>query len=148
LAWNACSGISALKNWLPFVGVAVVITSVAIGTGSLVNYPINDDWAYVQSAFDLAHTGSFTFPSFSTASIVVHILWGALFCAGFGASFSVLHVSTFVLSLLGGAFVYRLSLDCGSSKSFAALVTASILLTPIYFLLRSSGGNADADPGI
>jgi 4-amino-4-deoxy-L-arabinose transferase-like glycosyltransferase len=99
------------------------------------NFPINDDWAYARAAFTLAQTGRLEICAWPSMTQVAHILWGALFCKLFGASFVTLRISTMVLSLCSIVLTYLLLIECRSPRWFALLAAATILANPIFLVL-------------
>ena len=104
----------------------------------LQNAPFIDDWAYAWSVEHLLQTGALEMLDWSVSLSVAHVLWGALFCAPFGISFTALRLSTWVLSLLGLLGVYALLRELGASRRDTLLGVALVGFYPVYFILSFS----------
>ncbi len=102
------------------------------------NFPLNDDWGYGRSVFDLLNTGRFHLIDFGSMSLFAQVLWGALFCKLFGASFTVLRISTLVLGLGGLFAAYGLLLEAGASRWTAFFGCLVLALNPFYLSLSYS----------
>src|SRR5262245_2719136 len=88
--------------------------------------PFVDDWAYAWSVEHLLQTGEFRILDWSVSLDAAHVLWGALFCAPFGFSFTALRLSTWVLSLLGLVGFYVLLRELGASRRDTLLGVALV----------------------
>ena len=82
-------------------GLVLLLVSPAHG------YPITDDWAYAHSVQDMVSL-NYSPSEWSMATALSHVAWGAIFVWFFGFSFTVLTVSTLVLSLTGIILFYLL----------------------------------------
>jgi hypothetical protein len=69
---------------------------------------------------------------------VLHILWGALFCAVFGFSFAVLRASTLVLAAVGCTALYALLRELGRRPAVSLLASLTLAASPTFFLLSAS----------
>jgi 4-amino-4-deoxy-L-arabinose transferase-like glycosyltransferase len=99
------------------------------------NFPLNDDWAYARGAFALARSGRLEICAWTSMTQVAHLVWGALFCKLFGASFVTLRASIMVLSQCSIVFLYLLLIECRAPRWFALLAAATTLTNPIFVLL-------------
>ena len=77
----------------------------ALLVNPLYDTPIYDDWGYGKAVRTLLDEGRFHF-TWTATSLLFQVLVGALFCALFGFSFSVLHVVTLLFSVLGILALY------------------------------------------
>ena len=100
--------------------------------------PFVDDWAYAWSVEHLLRTGKLRILDWSVSLDAAHVLWGALFCAPFGFSFTALRLSTWVLSLLGLVGFYVLLRELGASRRDTLLGVALVGFYPVYFILSFS----------
>lgn len=101
----------------------------ALLVNPLYDTPIYDDWGYSKAVKTLLDEGRFHF-TWTATSLLFQVLVGALFCALFGFSFSVLHMVTLLFSVCGILALYGWlrSVGRGPLESLlAALATASTL---------------------
>ena len=97
-----------------------------------------DDWVYAWSVENLLATGRLEVLDFSSNPILVHTVWGALFCLPFGFSFTALRIATWTLGGIALAGVRRLLLDSGANRDAAALGVASVAAFPPFLILSWS----------
>ena len=71
---------SALIAWLPVASIACVPLVLAVLLPPQRAFPIEDDWAYAQVVQSILR-GQFHLSEFLAPSSVVHVYWGALWCA-------------------------------------------------------------------
>ncbi|MCI5082860.1 MAG: hypothetical protein MRY78_14275, partial [Saprospiraceae bacterium] len=103
------------------------------------NFPLNDDWAYAHSVFQLVEHGRFVLDDWPAMTLLTHILWGSLWCTIFGFSFTVLRIAVLFQAWLGAYIFYRILLDqLQWSRSSASLGAAVLLFHPMYYLLSFS----------
>lgn len=124
-------------RWGPPLLLTAIWTLLIVVANPVGDFPINDDWAYGASVRDLIAGRGFHFPSWSAASLVTNVLWGALFCV-FGFSFTALRASTLTLGLVGILGTYGAARELGASKAHAFLLALTLLATPLYFGLSNS----------
>ena len=100
----------------------------------VLNTPFNDDWCYARMTKHFYQSGEISFFNWGEPTLLGNILWGTLFAKIFGWSFTSLHLSTLVLSVLAGIIFY-LILKLFQIKEFIALTGAALLLfNPIFFV--------------
>ncbi|MGH7334839.1 MAG: glycosyltransferase family 39 protein [Candidatus Rokuibacteriota bacterium] len=104
----------------------------------LQNAPFIDDWTYAWSVEHLLRTGELKILDWSVSLNVAHVLWGALFCAPFGFSFTALRLSTWVTSLGGLLGLYTLLRELGASRADTLVGVALVAFYPVYFILSFS----------
>jgi hypothetical protein len=97
------------------------------------NFPLNDDWAYAESVKTLLTTNKIVIPDWSAANFFTQAIWGWLFTAIFGFSFTVLRFSTLTLGLLGVIAAFKLSREIGVPIIIAVLGALILMINPIYF---------------
>src|SRR5262249_21213460 len=119
--WGAMSLIAL--SWLTMMAL----------TNPVGDFPLNDDWAYAASVRQLLQTGRLIIPDWSSPNLISQTLWGAIFGAIFGPSYTSLRFSTLVLGLSALITVYRLIKELGSSSLFAIMVPMTIAANPIFF---------------
>ena len=96
---------------------------------------VGDDWVYARSVEMLVHEGRLHILDLSVVTLVFQIAWGSLFAALFGLSFGVLRLSTFVMTILGGAACYGLCRQLQIAPMPSALATAAYIFNPLNFVL-------------
>ena len=105
------------REQLSDLGLIVLMSSVPlVGLRPLQNAPFIDDWTYAWSVEHLLRTGELKILDWSVSLNVAQVLWGTLFCAPFGFSFTVLRLSTWVASLLALVGLYTLLRELGASR--------------------------------
>lgn len=99
------------------------------------NFPLNDDWSYALSVKHLLDTNELSFLPWTSVSLILQVLWGALACKLAGFSFETLRATTLVASWLGAVGCYRLF--CLWVKEVWAAVLCALLVAanPAYFSL-------------
>lgn len=98
--------------------------------------PVNDDWAYAETAYRLAREGTLRLSDWGTPNLVVQAAWGALFCRLFGEGPAALRLSTLVLAWLGGLAFYALAKRLKLPRP--AELAALLLFSPLYLVLSAS----------
>lgn len=101
-------------------------------------FPISDDWAYYGSVRALVMEGRIWFSDWGGMNLFSHVLWGALFAALFGLDYTVLRISTLVLTLLGHFALFGLLRLGQASRPVALLATLCSLFNPLTFMLAFS----------
>jgi len=79
-----------------------------------------------------------SFDNWGAMTLIAHTIWGALFCKIFGFSFTVLRVSTLVISWIGLLATFHLFREGGFEKKQAFWATLLIALNPLYLVLSFS----------
>lgn len=97
-----------------------------------------DDWAYSLMVEHLLETGKYQLHDWTAANMPFQIYWGALFANVFGYSFSILRISTLVLSLAGCIAFYYLAKTQGYSNDYAAFLTLVLFSSVLVFRLSFS----------
>jgi 4-amino-4-deoxy-L-arabinose transferase-like glycosyltransferase len=99
------------------------------------NFPLNDDWSYGMAVKRLLEEGTFRPTGWTAMTLLSQTLWGAVFCAPFGFSFTALRFSTLSLGLLGIAGMYALLRQLVTDRKIALISALAFGLNPIYFAL-------------
>lgn len=100
--------------------------------------PFIDDWTYAWSVEHLLRSGELKILDWAVSQNVAQVLWGALFCAPYGFSFTALRLSTWVASLLGLLGLYILLRELGASRGAGLVGVALVAFYPVYFILSFS----------
>jgi hypothetical protein len=121
------------------LGLVVLMAAVPLVVlRPLQDVPFVDDWVYAWAVEHLLRTGRLKILDWSVSQNVGQVLWGALFCAPFGFSFTALRFSTWVASLLGLLGLHALLREMGARRVDALLGVAVVAFYPVYFILSLS----------
>jgi hypothetical protein len=129
-----------LRSWVVhskqdlFVIVAIfaILLAVSAAIDPRGNFPLNDDWAYGWSVRHLLETGEFRLSDWAAANLFSQVMWGALFGAVFGFSFTVLRFSTLILAVVGTLALYALQREMRISRRSALVGSLTLALAPIH----------------
>lgn len=127
---------SNLSIGLPLVLGCWSVAAIALWPFQAV--PFVDDWVYAWSVENLLDHGRLEVLDFSSNVIYAPALWGGLFSLPFGFSFTALRLSTWVLSGLAIAGVYRLLREAEASEPAATLGAAALAVFPPFLVLSFS----------
>ena len=127
------------RDQLADLGLIVLITALpVVGLRPLQNVPFIDDWTYAWSVEHLLRTGELKVLDWAVSLNVAQVLWGALFCAPFGFSFTALRLSTWVASVLALVGLCTLLRELGASRRDTLMGVALVYFYPVYFILSFS----------
>ena len=104
----------------------------ALAVNPLYDTPIYDDWGYSKAVKTLLDEGRFHF-TWTATSLLFQVLVGALFCALFGFSFSVLHMVTLLFSVCGILALYGWLRRFGRGPLESLLTALATASTLFYF---------------
>jgi hypothetical protein len=116
----------------PLVLIAVFIAAVLI-VDPRGNFPLDDDWGVGFTTFTLLQTGRVQFTPFASATAYLQFIWGALWAALFGETFTVLRLSTLALSLASTVLTYLLLRRVKVRRELAMFGAAALLFHPLFF---------------
>jgi len=99
------------------------------------DFPLIDDWGYALPIEHWLARGELRFTGWQSMTLATQLLWGALFSAPFGFSFTALRLSTLVAA--GGALLgqYWLARELGSEREGAQWAALTLLANPVFLLL-------------
>ncbi|MBI3733973.1 MAG: glycosyltransferase family 39 protein [Chloroflexi bacterium] len=101
-------------------------------------FPIEDDWDYAKTVWNLLQTGAFHRLEVTQATVFFPAVWGALFARLFGYSFATLRVSTLALAAGTLMFFYALLGELGFDAPRRVLATLALMVTPVFVYLAFS----------
>jgi hypothetical protein len=116
-----------------WVLVLILFSLMAFMVNPFREMPLEDDWAYARTVEHLYETGEYKPHNWLSANMPFQAYWALLFCFIGGFSFSMLRLSTLVLSIFGLLAFYGLSREHGLNRSVSALLTLCIASSPLYF---------------
>lgn len=117
------------------LSLVVVWVLLSAAVNPLGDFPLNDDWSFGRSVFNLVEEGHFQLTGWMSMTFVVQLFWGAPFCLPQGFSFTALRISTLVAGLLGIVATYLLLRDANPRRGTAALGSLVLAANPLYFHL-------------
>jgi 4-amino-4-deoxy-L-arabinose transferase-like glycosyltransferase len=119
--------------------LCAALTALAfLAVNPFVEMPFDDDWSYAWTVKQFLATGHILYHGWSTAAIITHVLWGALFAKIFGFSFTVLRFSTLPLAVASVALSYLLARQAGLSAKSSLFVAMTLALSPVFLPLATS----------
>ncbi len=117
-----------------FVAFLVMILLIA----PLREFPVEDDWDYSKTVWNLLQTGTFQRLEVTQATVLFPTLWGALFSQIFGYSFATLRISTLVLAFGALTFFYLLLGELEFDVPRRVLAALALMVTPAFVYLAFS----------
>jgi hypothetical protein len=127
------------REQLSDLGLIILMSAVPlVALRPLQDAPFIDDWTYAWSVEHLLRTGELKILDWSASLNVAQVLWGALFCAPFGFSFTALRLSTWVSSLLALVGLHTLLRELGASRRDTLTGVALVCFYPVFFILSFS----------
>ncbi|HFB99827.1 MAG TPA: hypothetical protein ENJ53_03375, partial [Phaeodactylibacter sp.] len=113
--------------YLSIIWILCIIIINPIG-----DFPLNDDWSYAHNAKALALENKIVFHDWGAMTLIVHTIWGALFCKLFGFSFTVLRASTLVLGWGTLLVTFLYFKEGGMKKKYAFWGTLLFAINPFF----------------
>lgn len=126
---------SVTKSTPTLVWLAVLWTIGIALVNPIGDFPLNDDFSYGRTVYNLSELGVFLFDDWLGMSLIAQVLWGAGFTSIFGFSFTVLRFSILILAYIGLSACYLLLRDMGGSRHLSLLAVLSIGFSPLFFSL-------------
>ncbi|HEX8619529.1 MAG TPA: glycosyltransferase family 39 protein [Thermoanaerobaculia bacterium] len=116
----------------PFLLIAAFVGAVLL-VDPRGDFPLNDDWGVGFTTFHLLETGRIQFTPFASATAYLQFVWGALWAAIFGPSYTVLRCGVLALSLGSTLLAYSLLRSVNVTRGLALFGAASLLFHPLFF---------------
>ena len=117
-----------------------ILCSLAVLGCELISRPyttisVCDDGPYILMARTLANTGHIVYNGWAAAMIVAQLYLGAAFIKLFGFSFTIVRMSTLLVSLSLAYILQRTFVRSGITERNATIGTLSFVLAPMYLML-------------
>lgn len=116
--------------------MAIILISFAAAvviTDPRGNFPLDDDWDFTLSTWNLVHTGTVQHTPFTSNIAVLQYFWGALWTILFGESSAVLRASTLALSLLATLLIFTTLRRLEIGTSLALVAALAFFFHPLIF---------------
>jgi hypothetical protein len=97
-------------------------------------FPLNDDWVYLQALTKLYHENVLFFSDWISSTLVAQLAWALVFCKIFGYKIIVVRISTFVTTLLLGIALHNLTRRITSNPPLSLLVAAVFIFSPVMYV--------------
>jgi hypothetical protein len=112
--------------------IAGLFALLVVLANPLHNFPIGDDWEYARTVQQLLTTGQFYRSPVLQPTALFPAVWGALFSAVFGFSFTVLRLST--LPLAAGTLLafYLILGELSFPPAWRLLGTLTLMVAPLF----------------
>lgn len=121
----------------PWSDLAIISTLVGVCywlVWPVGEYAVLDDWAFNKSLSFLNERGELRILHWNPMSLIGHVLWGWLFTALFGSSFTVTKLSVVVLHVLELFVLVRWLRWCGVPNRGVWLAALALMFHPLHFL--------------
>jgi hypothetical protein len=128
----------AAKNWFPWFALLVVWALIIMVVNPRGEFMVNDDWAFVKCLETFRSTGTIIDtgwgpPGYRAGpALLVHLLWGDLFCHILGFSLTTLRVAVLTMGILGSFGLLLLLQSAGASPWLALLGTLTVVGNPLF----------------
>ncbi|GAB4243134.1 MAG: glycosyltransferase family 39 protein [Saprospiraceae bacterium] len=98
-------------------------------------FPLNDDFSFAKSVFNLCEEGRFLLDDWLAMTLLTQLFYGVAWCELFGFSFEVLRFSTLVIAGAGMLLFFNLLLWFGATRKLAFFSTLLLAFNPLWFSL-------------
>jgi hypothetical protein len=122
------------KHWLFILILSGYILCI-VAADPRGEFPLNDDWSYIRTAFSLGSGRGLRIDPWSAPSLVGQALYGGLLVKLFSPDFLVLRLSTILLSCGTALLLWAASLRMGLRRDYACVLLLAWLCNPIQFNL-------------
>jgi hypothetical protein len=122
------------KHWpcIAIIGIYVFCILIANPRGE---FPLNDDWSYTRSAFSFGSGRGMKVDEWSAPSLVGQALYGGLLVKIFSPHFTVLRLSTLLLSCCTAILLWGTLMRLRVHREFSCWVLLSWVFNPLQFNL-------------
>jgi hypothetical protein len=121
----------ASSAW-PLAACLLLFALLVVAVNPLHNFPMGDDWEYARTVQRLLTTGQFYRSPVVQATAFFPAVWGALFSAIFGFSFTTLRLSTLPLAAGTLAAFYLILGELGFDPSRRLFGTLVLMVAPLF----------------
>jgi len=118
---------------LVLVWLAALLVAMPYG-----NFPVNDDWAYSKTVWNLVVGHELKLVDWYAMTFVTQLLYGALWCLVFGFSFTLLRISIILVGIFGTLLFYNMLKDLSNDKKLSFWIALVFAFNPLYFSLSCS----------
>jgi hypothetical protein len=136
---SSCVGEHDRAGWSVAYGmVLATFAAMLVVADPRGEVPVDDDWAYAWSVAALVDRGELRISDWSAANLLPQILWGALFSAPFGFSFTAVRASTLVAAATVLVAMLAALRELGCDRTLAIRASLAIAVNPLFFAMACS----------
>lgn len=128
---KAWQGARVEAPWVALLAAAYLLPLLLVSP--IGEFALIDDWNHALSVRHLVEEERLWITEWTATTLVAQVAWGTIFATLFGFSFSVLRLSTLVLSFGGGLALYALCREIEVSKPRALAGAVIFWLNPLTF---------------
>lgn len=125
-------------GWIGPAAITAVFLLLVVLIAPLRQFPVQDDWDYSKTVWNLVQTGVFHRQEGAQATVIFPALWGSLWVRAFGFSFATLRVSTLALAWGALLFFYWLLGELGFDLPRRLLGAGTLMVAPAFVYLSFS----------
>jgi hypothetical protein len=122
------------KNLWCFITLGFYVLCIA-AVNPVGEFPLNDDWSYIRSAFSFGSGHGMRIDEWSAPSLVGQALYGGLLARIFSPDFLVLRISTLLLSCLTAVLLWKAFRRIGFRAELAGILLLAWIFDPLQFNL-------------
>ena len=115
------------------VVILILFAAAVMITDPRGNFPLDDDWDFSLSTWNLVHTGRVQHTPFTSNIAVLQYFWGALWTILFGESSAVLRASTLFLSLASTLLIYAILRRSDVPEWLAGFAALAFFFNPLIY---------------
>ena len=124
-----------VKNHVDFLWLLASWLLAILVVNPIGDFPLNDDWAFGKTVYYLTEEGRLHFTDWQSMTLIAQVIWGAAFTFLFGFSFTVLRISTLIVSFGGIWLMYKWIKRITGRRLPALLAAMTLAFNPLYFSL-------------
>ncbi len=124
-----------LHRNLPCIAILALYVLCIMAANPRGEFPLNDDWSYVRSAFAVGSGHGFKVDEWVAPSLVGQALYGGMLARLFSPSFLVLRLSTLLLSCGTVILLWVIFLRIGFRRDLACMMLLAWIFDPLQFNL-------------
>jgi len=121
------------RDWIATATIVIAFAAAVAITDPRGNFPLDDDWDFTLTTWNLVQNGTIQHTPFTSAVAVLQYLWGALWTVVFGMSCTVLRASTLTLSLATTLLVYGILRRLEVRETLALFAALAFFFHPLIF---------------
>jgi hypothetical protein len=124
-----------MQRNLRCIAVLVLYALCILAANPQGDFPLNDDWSYIRSAFAVGSGQGFKVDEWVAPSLVGQALYGGMLAGLFSPSFLVLRLSTLLLSCCTVMLLWAIFLRIGFRRDLACIMLLAWIFDPLQFNL-------------
>ena len=136
---NAHAPTKSERSSIPYgLFCALAMAAAVLISNPSADMPFIDDFSYIKSALDFAHTGRFIYNGWAVEILGWLIPWGALFIKLFGFSFTGMRLSMLPLAMLTVFLFHQILRRFGVNAQNSVLGALTLGISPLFLPMAAS----------